>query len=48
MSLGLKKASATSRGSTAYAADPIYGVPMAALFGGAALYLLAHVCFKHF
>lgn len=26
--------------------DPIYGVPLAALYGGAALYLLTHVVFK--
>ncbi|MDT7574545.1 MAG: hypothetical protein QOH17_878, partial [Pseudonocardiales bacterium] len=28
--------------------DPLYGVPLAALYGGAALYLLAHVWFKHY
>ncbi|MCO1655054.1 low temperature requirement protein A [Pseudonocardia sp. S2-4] len=27
-------------------ADPLYGVPLAALYGGAALYLLAHVWFR--
>lgn len=48
MSLGLKKAIGYVAGVDEHTlADPLYGVPLAALFGGAALYLLAHVWFKH-
>ena len=44
LSLGLKKAIGYVAGVDEHTlADPLYGVPMAALFGGAALYLLAHV-----
>ena len=49
LSLGLKKAIGYVAGVDEHTlADPLYGVPMAALFGGTALYLLAHVWFKHF
>jgi low temperature requirement protein LtrA len=49
LSLGLKKAIGYVAGVDEHTlADPLYGVPMAALFGGTALYLLAHVGFKHF
>ena len=48
LSLGLKKAIGYVAGVDEHTlADPLYGVPMAALFGGTALYLLAHVWFKH-
>jgi len=48
LSLGLKKAIGYVAGVDEHTlADPLYGVPIAALFGGAALYLLAHVLFKH-
>jgi low temperature requirement protein LtrA len=48
MSLGLKKAIGYVAGVDEHTlADPLYGVPLAALYGGAALYLLAHVWFKH-
>jgi low temperature requirement protein LtrA len=48
MSLGLKKAIGYVAGVDGHAlGDPIYGVPLAALYGGAALYLLAHVGFKY-
>jgi low temperature requirement protein LtrA len=47
MSLGLKKVLGYV-GDTEHhtLSDPIYGVPLAALYGGAALYLLAHVAFR--
>ena len=49
LSLGLKKAIGYVAGVDEHTlADPLYGVPMAALFGGTALYLLAHVGFKYF
>ena len=49
LSLGLKKAIGYVAGVDEHTlADPLYGVPMAALFGGTALYLLAHVWFKYF
>jgi low temperature requirement protein LtrA len=49
MSLGLKKAIGYIAGVDEHTlADPLYGVPLAALYGGAALYLLAHVWFKHY
>jgi low temperature requirement protein LtrA len=49
LSLGLKKAIGYVAGVDEHAlADPLYGVPMAALYGGTALYLLAHVGFKLF
>jgi len=48
MSLGLKKAIGYVAGVDEHTlADPIYGIPLAALYGGAALYLLAHVGFKY-
>ncbi len=44
--LGLKKVLSYVAGNGGYTlADSIYGVPLAALYGGAALYLLAHVRF---
>ncbi|MGQ0776273.1 MAG: low temperature requirement protein A [Pseudonocardiales bacterium] len=47
MALGLKKVLGYVGGDDGHVlADPIYGVPLAALYGGAALYLLAHVVFK--
>jgi low temperature requirement protein LtrA len=47
MSLGLKKVLGYVGGEDGHTvADPIYGVPLAALYGGAALYLLGHVGFK--
>ncbi len=47
MSLGLKKVLGYVGGDDRHLlADPIYGVPLVALYGGAALYLLAHVAFK--
>ena len=49
LSLGLKKAIGYVAGVDEHTlADPLYGVPLAALFGGTALYLLAHVWFKQF
>ena len=46
MALGLKKVLGYVGGDEGHVlADPIYGVPLAALYGGAALYLLAHVAF---
>jgi low temperature requirement protein LtrA len=48
ISLGLKKAIGYVAGVDEHTlADPLYGVPLAVLFGGTALYLLAHVWFKH-
>jgi low temperature requirement protein LtrA len=47
MALGLKKVLGYVGGDEGHRlADPIYGVPLAALYGGAALYLLAHIGFK--
>jgi low temperature requirement protein LtrA len=47
MALGLKKILGYVGGDDGHGlADPISGVPLAALYGGAALYLLAHVVFK--
>ncbi|MHA6621757.1 low temperature requirement protein A [Pseudonocardia sp. DLS-67] len=47
MSLGLKKVLGYVGGEEGHTvADPIYGLPLAALYGGAALYLLGHVGFK--
>jgi low temperature requirement protein LtrA len=49
MALGLKKALEYSGDEQHHTlADPLYGVPLAALYGGAALYLLAHVGFKRY
>jgi low temperature requirement protein LtrA len=49
MSLGLKKVLGYVGGEAGHTlTDPIYGVPLAALFGGGALYLLAHVGFKRY
>lgn len=47
MSLGLKKAIGYVAGDDGHVlADPLYGVPLVALYGGAALYLLGHIGFK--
>ena len=47
MALGLKKAIGYVAGGDGHVlSDPLYGVPLVALYGGAALYLLAHVGFK--
>jgi low temperature requirement protein LtrA len=47
--LGLKKALEYSGDEEHHTlADPLYGVPLVALYGGAALYLLAHVWFKRY
>jgi low temperature requirement protein LtrA len=49
LSLGLKKAIGYVAGVDEHTlADPLYGVPLAVLFGGTALYLLGHVWFKKF
>ena len=49
MALGLKKALEYTGDEEHHTlADPLYGVPLAALYGGAALYLLAHVGFKKY
>jgi low temperature requirement protein LtrA len=49
MSLGLKKAIGYVAGVDDHTiTDPIYGIPLGALYGGAALYLLSHVGFKYF
>lgn len=49
MSLGLKKALLYIGGGEGHTlADPIYGIPLAALYGGAAIYLFAHVWFKRY
>jgi low temperature requirement protein LtrA len=49
MALGLKKVLNYVGGEDGHTvADPIYGVPLAALYGGAALYLLGHVGFKRY
>ncbi|QJY46201.1 low temperature requirement protein A [Pseudonocardia broussonetiae] len=46
MSLGLKKALGHVAGDEDYTlSDPLYGLPLVALFGGTALFLLAHVAF---
>jgi low temperature requirement protein LtrA len=46
-SLGLKKALGYVGGDDGHTvADPIYGVPVVALYGGVAVYLLGHVAFK--
>ncbi len=45
--LGLKKALEYSGDEEHHTiADPLYGIPLIALYGGAALYLLSHVWFK--
>lgn len=47
LSLGLKKVLAYVGGEDGHTlADPVYGVPLVALYGGTALYLLANVGFK--
>ncbi|MGH3808496.1 MAG: low temperature requirement protein A [Pseudonocardiaceae bacterium] len=47
LALGLKKVLSYVAGDGGHTLpDPISGVPLAALYGGAALYLLAHVGFK--
>src|SRR3954453_4751188 len=47
--LGLKKALEYSGDEEHHTlADPLYGVPLVALYGGAALYLLSHVWFKRY
>jgi low temperature requirement protein LtrA len=46
MSLGLKKALLYIGGGDGHSlADPLYGIPLATLYGGAVLYLFAHVGF---
>jgi low temperature requirement protein LtrA len=46
MSLGLKKVLLYIGGGEGHSlADPLYGIPLAALYGGAVLYLFAHVGF---
>jgi low temperature requirement protein LtrA len=48
MSLGLKKAIGYVAGVDDHVlSDPIYGVPLGALYGGVALYLLSHVGFTY-
>jgi low temperature requirement protein LtrA len=47
--LGLKKALEYSGDEEHHTlADPLYGIPLVALYGGAAVYLLAHVWFKRY
>ena len=47
LSLGLKKVLGYVGGDDGHSwADPLYGVPLAALYGGVALFLLAHVGFR--
>ncbi|MEJ3656888.1 low temperature requirement protein A [Actinomycetes bacterium KLBMP 9759] len=49
MALGLKKALGYIGGDEGHTlADPMYGLPLYALYGGAALYLLAHVAYKRY
>ncbi|TQM35573.1 low temperature requirement protein A [Pseudonocardia cypriaca] len=49
MALGLKKVLGYVGGEEGHTvADPIYGIPLAALYGGAALYLLGHVGFTRY
>jgi low temperature requirement protein LtrA len=49
MSLGLKKVLGYVGGEEGHTVvDPIHGIPLAALYGGAVLYLLAHVGFKRY
>jgi low temperature requirement protein LtrA len=49
MALGLKKVLGYVGGEDGHTvADPIYGIPLAALYGGAALYLLGHIGFKRY
>ncbi|MDQ3654957.1 MAG: low temperature requirement protein A [Chloroflexota bacterium] len=47
LSLGLKKVLGYVGGDDGHSwADPLYGVPLAALYGGVALFLLGHVAFR--
>ena len=47
LALGLKKVLGYVGGADGHTlADPLYGVPLIALYGGPALYLLAHVAFR--
>ncbi len=47
LSLGLKKVLGYVGGDGGHSwADPLYGVPLAALYGGVALFLLAHIGFR--
>ncbi|MGQ0574070.1 MAG: low temperature requirement protein A [Pseudonocardia sp.] len=49
MALGLKKVLGYVGGDDGHTlADPLYGIPLFALYGGAALYLLAHVGFNRY
>jgi low temperature requirement protein LtrA len=49
MALGLKKVLGYVGGEQGHTvADPIYGIPLAALYGGAVLYLLGHIGFKRY
>jgi low temperature requirement protein LtrA len=47
LSLGLKKVLGYVGGDDGHSwVDPLYGVPLIALYGGVALFLLAHICFR--
>ena len=47
LSLGLKKVLGYVGGDDGHTwADPLYGVPLVALYGGVALFLLGHICFR--
>ncbi len=47
LSLGLKKVLGYVGGDDGHSwVDPLYGVPLAALYGGVALFLLAHIGFR--
>ncbi len=47
LSLGLKKVLSYVGGGDGHSlTDPLYGIPLVALYGGASLYLLAHVAFR--
>ena len=47
LSLGLKKVLSYVGGGDGHSlTDPLYGVPLVALYGGTSLYLLAHIAFR--
>ena len=47
LALGLKKVLGYVGGGDGHSlTDPLYGIPLVALYGGASLYLLAHVAFR--
>lgn len=49
MSLGLKKVLLYIGGSAGHSlSDPLHGIPLVALYGGAVLYLFAHVGFTKY